>query len=78
MAAPVAAGVAAVLKSYFPSITPKQMKKILVKSSIKKYENKKIIKPGTKDEMIEFKELSKNAGIINLYEAVLLAKKMGL
>lgn len=77
MAAPVAAGVAAVLKSYFPSLTPKEIKKILVKSSIKKYENKKVIKPGTKDEMIEFKELSKNAGIINLYEAVLLAKKMG-
>ena len=29
-----------------------------------------MIKPGSKDEMIEFGELSNTGGIINLYEAV--------
>jgi cell wall-associated protease len=80
MATPVAAGVAAVLKSYYPNITPEQMKKILVKSSLKTYKGKKIIKPGSKkgdkDRYVKFEELGKNAGMINLYEAVKLADKM--
>ncbi len=76
MAAPVVAGVAAVLKSYYPTLTPKQIIKILTKSSIKSYKNKKVIKPGSKDEMIEFSELSKTAGIVNLYEAVKMAEEM--
>jgi subtilisin family serine protease len=76
MAAPVVAGVAAVLKSYFPELTPKQIIKILTKSSIKTYKTKKVIKPGTKDEMIEFGELSKTGGIVNLYEAVKMAQGM--
>ena len=76
MACPVAAGVAAVLKSYYPELTAKQLKKILIKSAITTYKKKKVIKPGTKDEMIEFSELSKTAGIINLYEAVIMAQKM--
>ena len=76
MAAPVVAGVAAVLKSYFPELTPKQLKKILMKSSVKTYKDKKVIKPGTKDELIEFKELSKTGGIVNLYEAIKMAQGM--
>lgn len=76
MAAPVVAGVAAVLKSYYPELTPKQIIKILTKSSMKTYKDKKVIKPGTKDEMIEFSELSKTGGIVNLYEAVKMAQGM--
>jgi subtilisin family serine protease len=76
MAAPVVAGVAAVLKSYFPELTPKQIIKILTKSSVKTYKDKKVIKPGTKDEMIEFNELSKTGGVVNLYEAVKMAQAM--
>jgi len=74
MAAPVVAGVAAVLKSYYPELTPKQIIKILTKSSVKTYKGKKVIKPGTKDEMIEFSELSKTGGIVNLYEAIKMAE----
>jgi subtilisin family serine protease len=76
MACPVVAGVAAVLKSYYPELTAKQLKKILIKSARTKYEEKKVIKPGTKDEMIEFNELSKTGGIVNLYEAVKMAQGM--
>ncbi|MDI1353319.1 MAG: S8 family peptidase [bacterium] len=75
MAAPVTAGVAAVLKSYYPTLTPEQIKKILIKSSVKTYKGKKVIKPGTKDELVKFEKLSKNAGIVNLYEAVKMAEK---
>lgn len=75
MAAPVAAGVAAVLKSYYPTLTPQQIKTILVKSSVKDYKGKKVIKPGSKDELISFDKLSRSAGIVNLYEAVKMAEK---
>ncbi len=80
MATPVAAGVAAVLKSYYPNLTPEQIKTILVKSSLKTYKGKKVIKPGSKkgdkDRYIKFQDLGKNGGIVNLYEAVKLADKM--
>jgi len=75
MATPVACGVAAVLKSYYPSLTPQQIKKILIKSSLKTYKGKKVIKPGKKDEMVKFEKLGKNGGIVNLYEAVKMAEK---
>ncbi|MCE3225837.1 MAG: in-like serine protease [Bacteroidetes bacterium] len=75
MATPVACGVAAVLKSYYPNLTPQQIKKILIKSSLKTYKGKKVIKPGTKDEMVKFEKLGKNAGVVNLYEAVKMAEK---
>lgn len=80
MATPVAAGVAAVLKSYYPALTPEQIKKILIKSSLKTYKGKKVIRPGAKksdkDRYVKFEDLGKNAGIINLYEAIKLADKM--
>jgi subtilisin family serine protease len=74
MASPVACGVAAVLKSYYPSLTPQQIKKILIKSSLKSNKGKKVLKPGT-EELVNFEKLGKNGGIINLYEAVKMAEK---
>lgn len=76
MAAPVVAGVAAVLKSYYPELTAIQIKKILVTSSRKEFKESKVIKPGTKDELIEFDELTKTGGVVNLYEAVKMAQGM--
>ena len=73
MAAPVVAGVAAVLKSYYPFLTPKQIITVLKKSSIKSYKDKKVIKPDPTrkgDEMVLFSDLSNTGGIVNLYEAV--------
>lgn len=75
MAAPVTAGVAAVLKSYYPNLTPAQIKKILIKSSLKTYKSEKVIKPGTKDELVKFEKLGKNGGTVNLFEAVKMAEK---
>lgn len=74
MASPVTCGVAAVLKSYYPNLTPQQIKKILIKSSNKDFKSQKVIKPGTKDEKIKFDKLGKNGGIVNLYEALKMAE----
>lgn len=76
MAAPVVAGVAAVLKSYFPELSAKDIKKILVNSSRKDFKENKVIRPGTKDELVEFEELTKTGGVVNLYEAVKIAQGM--
>jgi subtilisin family serine protease len=74
MASPVTAGVAAVLKSYYPTLTAEQIKKILIKSSLKTYKGQKVLKPGS-EELIKFEKLGKNAGVLNLYEAVKMAEK---
>ena len=72
MAAPVVAGVAAILRSYFPSLTAVQVKNILMASSTKL--SNKVIVPGSKDTLKPFSELSVSGGVVNAAEAVKLAK----
>lgn len=72
MASPVVAGVAAVLRSYYPALTAAQVKEIIMESAIPVKE--KVNKPGT-DEMVELSELSKTGGVVNVVEAVKLAEK---
>lgn len=70
MAAPVVAGVAAVLRSYFPTLTAEQVKEIILESSIK--QDVKVKKPGT-DEIVPFSELSTSGGTLSMYNAVQMA-----
>ena len=72
MASPIAAGVVAMLRSHFPTLTAKQIIKI-VKSSTET-PVLKVIQPGTKEE-VNFSDLSSSGGIINLEKAVQLALK---
>lgn len=75
MASPATAGVAAILLSYFPDLTATQVRDIL-RQSARKFDNLKVTKPGTKDELVNFSELSSTGGIVNVYEAVKLAMAM--
>ena len=72
MASPVVAGVAAMLRSYFPTLSATQVKDIIMKSSTPI--NEKVIKPGS-DEKVPFKELSRSGGTVNAYNAVKLAER---
>lgn len=72
MASPIAAGVAAMIRSYFPTLTAEQVKDILVKSAIQNQELNKL--PGSKKE-VKLSEISVSGGTINAYEAVKLAMK---
>lgn len=74
MAAPMVAGVAALLRSYFPKLKAWEVKKIILDSATRI--NQKVIKPGTADEMIDFTELSVTGGIVNAYEAFKLAEQL--
>jgi subtilisin family serine protease len=71
MASPSAAGVAALLMSYFPELTALEVKDILLKSS-RKFDNLKVQKPGSKEE-VPFESLSETGGLVNAYEAVKMA-----
>lgn len=70
MASPVAAGLAALLLSYYPELTAAQVKDILERS-VRKIDIK-VLKPGTEEEVM-LSEISKVGGILNAYEALLLA-----
>ncbi len=78
MAAPDAAGVAALIRSRFPGLSAGEVKEILIKSGISPEifvfvpETKKNNPPQVK----YFKELSKSGKIINAYNALLMAKKI--
>lgn len=69
-AAPVVAGVAALLRSYFPSLTAAQVKQILLNSSNKI--SISVVKPGS-DERVNFSELSVSGGTVDAYNAVKMA-----
>ncbi len=68
MAAPMTAGVAALLRSYFPGLTAVQVKEILLKSSYKP--DVQVRKPGRSAQQVPFKNLSRSGGVLNAYEAV--------
>jgi subtilisin family serine protease len=70
MAAPVVAGIAAVLKYHFPKLTPEDLKRIIMKSAVPYHTQ--VLRPGT-ETMVDFTTLSRTGGIVNLYEAVKLA-----
>jgi len=67
MAAPVVAGVAAIIRSYFPALTARQVKEILIQTSIRP--NYKISLPG-ESKLIGLDEISVAGGMINAYTAV--------
>ena len=72
MAAPVVAGVAAVLRSYFPTLTAVQVKEILMASSTKM--NVEVLVPGSKEDKKPFSELSVSGGVVNAEKAVKMAQ----
>ena len=71
MASPVVAGVAALIRSYFPDLSAKQVKYAIEKSAVKDT-TIKVTKPGTK-EVVPMFVLSTSGGLLNAYNAVEIA-----
>ncbi|SHG12411.1 S8 family peptidase [Flavobacterium johnsoniae] len=79
MASPNAAGVAALIRSYYPKLKASQVKHILMDSGVAlpaqvvlgKGEN-----PGEKPAAVSSAESSKTAKMVNAYNALLMAEKM--
>lgn len=72
MAAPVTAGVAALVWSYYPQLTAIELKEIMLLSAIKI--KGKVIVPGEKKKKVKMKKLCKTGGIVNAYEALKMAE----
>lgn len=73
MAAPVVAGVAALVMAYYPELDATQVKNILMES-VTIPSTTSVIRPGS-DELVPFSTLSVSGGIVNAYEALKLAEK---
>lgn len=75
IAAPVVTGVAALLLSYFPQLTPQEVISILMEGSNKVTKPKKMYKPGEEGKKVKarFSELSTSGGIVNAYGSFLIA-----
>lgn len=71
MATPVVVGVAALVMEYYPDLTAKQVKWVLM-NSVTQLDSLEVIKPGT-NEKVPFGSLSKTGGIVNAYNALKLA-----
>jgi subtilisin family serine protease len=74
MASPMAAGVAALLLSYFPDLTSVELRDI-IRNSSRKFDGLDVQAPGGKGKT-EFSDLSISGGLINAYEAVKMAQEM--
>ncbi|MEI7597244.1 MAG: S8 family serine peptidase [Bacteroidota bacterium] len=73
VASPVVAGIAAVLKSYYPYLSAKQLKEIILKS-VYIPKTKMVELPGRTTDKKDFSALSVSGGIVNLYNAILLVE----
>lgn len=77
MAAPSTAGVAALIRGYYPNLSAKEVKEIIMNSGVKI--NFQVIKPGSQTEenpegeLVSFSELSVTGSVVNAYNALLLA-----
>jgi subtilisin family serine protease len=76
MSAPVVTGVAALIRSYFPGLTARQVKYAIERSALRPGDSSVVVKePGT-DHTISLARLCATAGIVNAYNAIKLASEM--
>jgi len=74
MASPNVAGVAALIRSYYPKLSAKQVKHILMDSGVAITTD--VIVGGKPNDVRSFTTLSKSGKIVNAYNALLMAEKM--
>ena len=74
LAAPMVSGAAALIWLYYPKLTVQQVKQIILESGTPY--DLDVIVPGTKDKKVKFSELSKTGKVLNVYNAIQMAKEM--
>jgi cell wall-associated protease len=71
---PIVAGIAALIREYYPKLTASQVKRAILESAV--VEDVMVNKPGAKGQKVAFNTLSKTGGIVNAYRALEIASKM--
>lgn len=74
MASPNAAGVAAMIRSYFPSLTAPEVKQIMKDSGVPV--NFDVIVSGDASDKRNFQDISTSGKFVNLYNALIMADKV--
>lgn len=74
MASPNVAGVAALIRSYYPKLSAVQVKQILMESGLQPKLD--VIVGGDKDDVKPFSEVSKSGRMVNAYNALIMADKL--
>ncbi len=74
MAAPAVAGVAAVIRSYYPTLSAKQVKQILMDSGLTS--SATVVLGGDKSNTDKFQNISTSGKMVNLYNALIMADQM--
>ena len=75
MASPVVAGLAALIRSYYPNLSAVQVKDIIMKS-VTKVDHKVKIKEDGSSRKVKLDEISVSGGVVNAYQAIQLASKV--
>lgn len=73
MAAPVVTGTSALILSYFPNLTPQEVK-FCLETGVQKIK-RNVRKPGS-EEIVAFNELCKTGGLLDAYNAVKIASSI--
>ena len=74
MASPNVAGVAAMIRSYYPKLSAKQVKQVLMDSGL--HTSTPVIVGGEESNVQPFDAISKSGKTANLYNALIMASKM--
>lgn len=74
MAAPAVAGVAALIRSYYPTLSASQVKKVLMQSGLRSKAS--VMLSGEPANSKPFSNISKSGKMINAYNALLLAENI--
>jgi cell wall-associated protease len=74
-ASPITAGIAALVLEYYPTLSAKQLKQVILESATP-LNGTMVLKPGSQTEKVDFATLSKTGGVVNAYKALLAASKL--
>ena len=74
MAAPAVAGIAAMIRSYYPKLSAPQVKQIIMDSGLST--NTQVVLSGEPSNTDSFTNISKSGKMVNLYNALIMADKM--
>ncbi len=74
MASPVVAGLAALIRSYYPKLSAQKVKDIIL-ASVVKVNHDVTVKVGEEEKSIPFADLCVTGGIVNTYNALKLAEQ---